>query len=451
MLRSFAVLSAVSLCACLAVVPSSALAQRVSDVSGGRAVAPSSALLPAAPLVSAPALPDGQIGIAAVVNDEAISTADLAARMRFVLVTSGLPDTAETRSKVMAQVIRTLIDEKLQMQEASRLGITIPDAQVRETMNKIAADNGVPGGDMASFLTQQGVSAKTMMDQVRSGLAWGQVVAQRLRPTIDVSEEDVADVVQRMTANVGKTEYLLGEIVIPVESPAEDEATRQLLQRLADQLQAGTPFSALARQFSKGAGAQQGGDLGWVQPGTLAPELDQVLTQMSKGSLSAPIRLLDGYHLLLVRDQRTISLGNPEDATLTIKRLSFATGPILGGDAAMAEAGRMRQKVKGCEGLEALAAESGPWVVQDLGTMRVADMKPALSALVGSLSAGDASVPAMRDGAVDILVVCAREIPNSTTPDLGRIRNSIGLERLENAAKRLMRDLRRASTQDVRV
>src|SRR5579884_1200947 len=68
----------------------------------------------------APASPGvvGEVRIAAVVNDEVISVLDLVSRMKMVMVSSNLPDTPETRQRLAAQVLRAIVDEKLQMQEA---------------------------------------------------------------------------------------------------------------------------------------------------------------------------------------------------------------------------------------------------------------------------------------------------------------------------------------------
>src|SRR2546423_879453 len=72
---------------------------------------------PAPEAAPAPARPQGEMRIAAVVNDEVISAYDLAARIHMVAVSSSLPDTPEVRQKIAGQVLRSLIDEKLQLQE----------------------------------------------------------------------------------------------------------------------------------------------------------------------------------------------------------------------------------------------------------------------------------------------------------------------------------------------
>src|SRR5262245_5381351 len=77
---------------------------------------------PAAP-PPATAAPTPDMRIAAVVNDEVISVFDLTSRMKMVELSSNLPDTPETRQRIGGQVLRALVDEKLQLQEAKRQNI----------------------------------------------------------------------------------------------------------------------------------------------------------------------------------------------------------------------------------------------------------------------------------------------------------------------------------------
>src|SRR5947209_17434585 len=91
--------------------------------------------------------------IAAVVNDEVISVADVAARIRLVLISSNIPDTPDTRQRVARQVVRILIDEKLEMQEAKRLNITVSDDEVAKALANIEAQNKLPKGGLEAMLT----------------------------------------------------------------------------------------------------------------------------------------------------------------------------------------------------------------------------------------------------------------------------------------------------------
>jgi peptidyl-prolyl cis-trans isomerase SurA len=245
--------------------------------------------------------------IAAVVNEDAITASDVNDRMDMIIVSSGLKNSDEIRKKLAPQIIEGLIEEQLQMQEARRLEITVPDDEIQMGLNTIAQQNNIPVEKFEEVLRQSRINIMTVRNQVRAQLSWNKVVQQKLRPSVNVTDSDIDDYLQRARSNIGKTEYLVAEIFLPVDDPKNEQPALQLTQNLIKEIRAGAPFSRVAQQFSKAAGAQQGGSLGWIQQGHLPDELDRVIVTMNKGDLSEPVRSLSGYHILLMRDQRLIN------------------------------------------------------------------------------------------------------------------------------------------------
>jgi peptidyl-prolyl cis-trans isomerase SurA len=256
----------------------------------------------AAPLTARAA---GQEGIAAVVNDQAITTSDVADRMKLLMTSSGMPDTPEIREKMRGQVVNILIDEAIRMQEVHAQDIDVDDTAVDEGFATIAQQNNMTAEQFETVLKRSNLNINTLRDQIRSQIGWSRLVEAKMSNQVEISEFDVDAALDRMRANAGKTEYLLAEIFLPVDSAQEENDVRQLADRLSAQLRAGgVRFSALAGQFSQAAGASKGGDLGWVQEGVLAPELDAALAQTAEGQITPPVRTLTGFHILLLRQKR---------------------------------------------------------------------------------------------------------------------------------------------------
>lgn len=247
----------------------------------------------------------GADGIAAVVNDQPITISAVADRMKLVMISSGMPNDPEVRAKVQPQVINILIDEALRLQEAQNSKITVDDAAIDQGMETIAQQNSMNRDQFMAVLRNAGINVKTLRDQIRAQVAWARVVEGKLSSQVEVSEFDVDMMTRNLQENIGKDEYLTAEIFLPVDSPAEENDVRKMAEGLAQQLRAGQArFSAVAGQFSQAAGASKGGDLGWVQEGQLAPELDEALRGLREGEITAPLRSLSGYHILLLRDRR---------------------------------------------------------------------------------------------------------------------------------------------------
>jgi peptidyl-prolyl cis-trans isomerase SurA len=245
--------------------------------------------------------------IAAVVNDDVITGLDLAVRTRIAILSASLPDTPEMRNRVARQVLRAMIDERLQVQEATRQNITISQAEVDAELTKLAERNGVTLDQFGNFLAQSGVLLQPLVDQIRATIAWSKLVNRQLRPKAVVSEEDIDEVLHQVEANQGQPQRRVAEIFLAVDDPATEEDIRHNAERLIEQIRGGVPFSAVAVQFSDSATAAVGGDIGWVLPGQLDPEVDQALESMQKDEIAGPVRAAGGFYILQLRDQRSIT------------------------------------------------------------------------------------------------------------------------------------------------
>lgn len=241
---------------------------------------------------------------AAVVNDEVISVLDLAMRVRLAIIGAGMNDSPEVRRRLTPQVLRGLIDERLQLQEAERLDIVVSDDVVAEALVQISQSNGMSEGQFLSMLRNRGIIPTTLIDQIRAQIAWRGVVQRRLRPTVVIPNEEVEEVVDRLELRQGSIERRVAEIFVSLESAAQEEEALANANRLLEQLRAGANFAGLARQFSQSGTASLGGDLGWVQDGELPEEINKALAQMGPGDVSPPIRTPSGFTILLLRDLR---------------------------------------------------------------------------------------------------------------------------------------------------
>lgn len=264
--------------------------------------------------VSAAPAVSGTSSIAVVVNEDAITMDDVNDRMRLILASSGLPGTEEIRSKLMPQIIGALVEEQIKLQEARRMDVSVGKPEVDDGFAQIAKQNNFTSDQFREILKRGGLNISTMEAQIESQIAWSKVVQKKIRPQVVVSDSDIDTYLERLNAAVGKTEYLASEIFLPVENQKDQAQVQSLANRLAQEIKAGkAPFFKVAQQFSQSAGASNGGDLGWVRQGQLAPELDAALAQIGSGKVGGPIRTPSGYHILLVREQRTISSENMPD------------------------------------------------------------------------------------------------------------------------------------------
>lgn len=241
---------------------------------------------------------------AAVVNDDIISVLDLAMRLQLAIVAAGVEDTQEVRRRLTPQVLRGLIDERLQLQEAKRLDISVTDIQVAGALEQIAQQNRMTEGQFLTMLRNRGIIPTTLIDQIRAQLAWRNVIHRRIRPNVVISSEDIEEVANRLAARRGSIERRVAEIFVPIETAAKEAEALNNANRLLEELRRGANFAGLARQFSQSGTASLGGDLGWVRDGELDEPLNKALAQMGPGEIAGPVRTVSGFHILMLRDMR---------------------------------------------------------------------------------------------------------------------------------------------------
>ncbi|MFE0755862.1 peptidylprolyl isomerase [Inquilinus sp. NPDC058860] len=392
--------------------------------------------------------------IAAVVNDDVITVADLQMRLRLALMSSGLPATPDAQQRMLPQVLRLLIDEKLQGQEAKRAGISVPAQDVDRALAAIAGQNRMSTQQLFTMLKSTGVPQTALEDQVRSQLAWRQLVQRRFVSQVEVSDTQVDEVVERLKANQGKPQYLVASIFLAVDQDAGEGQVKALADRLVSEIRRGAPFPAVARQFSQAAGAQSGGDMGWVLAGQLEPALDQVLGTMQQGQVSDPIRTLGGYNILLLRDKRLVNANTATGVKVRLNQIVVPVPPTAPGNRVQTVVAQMRNDfsgVNGCEAFRAKAKELGVTANPDLGDILLNRLPDAMRQVVSALPDGQVSSPLRVPDGVAVMMVCSRQDAGGDGVDRDQIRSGLAEQKLDMMQRRLLRDLRGNAYIDIRL
>ncbi len=385
---------------------------------------------------------------AAIVNDEVISMLDLAMRTRLAVLASGLPMNQENLGRLQPQVLRTLIDERIQMQEAGRLDISVKDEQLQRAIEHIARQNNLNRDQFVLTLQRNSILPNALVDQLRAGLAWESVVRRRLRSSITISDEEIDEVVLRVMNTRDKPEVRVSEIFLNVDNVLQEDEVRQIAQRLFEQLKGGARFDALARQFSQSATAAVGGDLGWVRVSELPEELAEALERLQPGQVAGPVRTLSGFYIVYLQSQRARKAGK---ASVSLKQILFPVAPGASAEVleeARQQAADIRSDIGTCEEAESVAQDVGGPGSGDLGTVNLDDLPEQVRDVVTNLQIGKPSNPIQLSDAIGILVVCDRD---DDSVDRDKIRARLTDSRQDLLARRYLRDLRRAANVDVRL
>lgn len=394
--------------------------------------------------------------IVAVVNDDAISEYDLFNRIGLVIALSNLPNRADVQRQLAPQVLRSLIDERLKFQAARETGITAAPEVVERTLNDIAQRNRMSLDDMLERLIQRGVDPEALINQITADVLWGQTISRRFGYQANITEAALEIAVQEDREAFGKPEYEIAEIFLAEDENAGLPDIKRQASQLVQQLRNGASFPALAQSFSQLPTARNGGIVGWVRPGQIVSEVATAIQNMQRGDISEPIPVTGGLYIIALRNiriagQRTTGIA---EVGLTQFHLSVPSDtPENIVQQYMASAREQTLSINGCEAFGDFIQEAGSPTSGDLGVLPLNQLPEPIRNLVSDIKIGAATPPIRRDDAIIVLMVCERTVPEVEMVEIDpqQIRMRLRNERLDNFARRYLREIRRTALIDIRI
>jgi peptidyl-prolyl cis-trans isomerase SurA len=403
-----------------------------------------------------PAAKLADVRIAAVVNGDVITNVDVEDRAKLFALSTGQPLAPDVLARLRPQILRQLVDERLRIQEAQRRKIVIQDKQIAEAIRSIEERNNLPPGTLRQKLAADGISLRTLVDQIRTQLAWIQVIREQLGPQAQVTQGQITERQHVLEQQTGKPEYHVAEIIIPIEDPANAADAQRFAETVITQLRAGAPFTVVAAQFSQSQNALEGGDLGWVEPSRLDPAVGRVVAEMPPGAVSNPIRVPGGIAIVTLIAKRDV--GQDMGTMLSVRQVFFPFTAPLNPQTPTEQQRQMLEKahsistsVHSCDQMEEVAkANPSPHPVNP-GDVRLETVSPpAFKQLLSTIPIGQVTQPLVSGDGITLMVVCSREEKNLATGDPQALRAQIVEERAELAARQLEQSLRRQATIDIR-
>jgi len=383
----------------------------------------------------------------AIVNGDIITGTDVGQRLALIIAANGGEVSDEEKQRLRLQVLRNLIDETLQIQEAAANEINISEEEVEATFRQVAQQNFKQ--DIKAFdqyLRTQGSSTDTLKRQIKGELAWSRLLRRNIQPFINVGDEEVNAIIERLNASKGTSEFRIGEIYMSASQETAQQVAENM-RKILDQIRAGGSFVAYARQFSEASTAATGGDLGWVRPAQLPQSLADAAEQMQVGQVVGPVEVPGGFSILYLIDSRQVLTTDPRNALLSLKQLAISFPKGITEAQATAQAGQFAtatQNIKGCGAANEVAAQLGAAVV-DNDQVKLRDLPAALQGTIAELQIGQASQPfgSVEDG-VRVLILCGRDDPQTAAaPSFDAIMSRLENERVNKRAQIYLRDLRR--------
>jgi peptidyl-prolyl cis-trans isomerase SurA len=376
-------------------------------------------------LGAAPVLAQNQFAPRLYVNDRAISEFEVQQRVQMLRL-------FQTPGDLDSEATKALVEDRLRMAEAKKLGIAATPEQIMAGMEEFAGRAEMTAEQFVSELGKAGVSAETFRDFVEAGLVWREVIRQRYAPRVTISDAEVDRAIARANPSTS-LRILISELVIPAPA-GQEEAALARAERLRSQITTEGGFASAARQNSASATAGRGGRLDWMPLSNLPAALAPVILGLAPGEVSAPVPLGGAVGLFQLRGLEEIAGLGPQ----TIE-VDYAQYLLPAADGAAA-AQTLRSQVDTCNDLYGIN-QGQP--ADRLTRQTVA--ATALPANIGRALAGldaNESVDYPSGAAHVFLMLCARTPVQETPPSRDAVREQLLNLRLGAMSESFMEELR---------
>jgi peptidyl-prolyl cis-trans isomerase SurA len=389
----------------------------------------------------------------AIINGEIITGTDVDHRLALIVLANGGKVEAAELERLRLQVMRNLIDEALQIQEAKANKIEVTKEEVNQGFERVSRNFKRSTTEMAAYLKSNGSSERSIKRQIEGELAWSRLLRRRVEPYINVADEEVKAIMDRLNASKGTREFRVGEIYLS-STPENSQEVFANGKKIIEQIRQGGSFQAYARQFSEASTAAVGGDLGWIRPAQLPDSLAQAVQELQIGQIAGPVETPGGFSIIYLIDGRQVLTADPRDAVMSLRQLSiaFPAGTTQAAAATRAqEFANATKTIKGCGDVDAVAQAQKAEVV-DNDQVKIRDLPGPLQEMLLGLQIGQTTPPfgSQSDG-VRVLVLCGRDDPQSASgPSFDQIMAQVKDDRVNRRAQRYLRDLRRDAVVDYR-
>ncbi len=298
--------------------------------TGAAKTSPRPAQKPAAAAPEEESIPPDMPGalfpsVVARVNGRAILGRDLEQRIQGELTPIGNPEwknlKEDYQQELVSQSLGALVAAELIYQKAVSQGMKATDAEVQAEFAKAAKSFG-SDAEMNIALANRGLDRPTLLRDLGRSLTVARFVEETIGKKITVTPTEISDYYNAHKSSFNhpeliRTSHIL--ILVPDSAtPAQEKLALQRAEMILARARKGEDFAKLAKEYSMDGSASQGGDVGLVPKGSLAPEYEQAAFALPVGGISNVVRTRVGYHVIKVTEKRNAGIADLDEVRIQL-------------------------------------------------------------------------------------------------------------------------------------
>ena len=346
------------------------------------------------------------LSIVAIVNDEPITMMDLDARIRLIIISSNLPNNLETRKNLSGQVLQSLISERLQHQEAKKLGIRVTNQEVENNIKFIEKQNNMPENQLIETLFQNGVPKSALPIRLKSNLIMQKLLQNIIRPKVIINNNEVNNEYNNLLANNGKMEYKFSEISFNFSNLSKKEDIILIAKQIRKKIIEEKNFEIIGKRIQEnGTGVYKNNN--WKLTNKINKDIYLEIDKMEKDEISELVITNTGVSIIKIDGKREFKI--PE-LSHTVSDIAFISTdlPINKNkiDLLIEDIKNKTKNIKSCDEMTELSKIYGNKRGKYLGKILLKNLPKYFSEELKNLNINQPSKPIVADDGIYVTMIC---------------------------------------------
>ena len=392
------------------------------------------------------------IKIIAIVNDEPITATDLYERIQLTIISSNLPNDNKTRQSLSGQILQTLINEKLQEQEATRLNIRISEEEINRSIKNIEINNNLSEGQLLNTLTSRGVPKNALKNNLKANIINEKLLQKIIRPKIIINNDEVNNEYKNLILNEGKTEFKLSEILLNYNNISSKEETLIIAKEIRKQILENQNFEEVATQINNSGTGKFIRSSDWTIRSNINKNLYNNLNKIEKNNITEPIITNSGVSIYRLDDKRINSIPDLSNSVVNLAFISFDLPVNMNRiNEVISEIKSQTNNLSSCDTMNKLSKEIGNKKGKILGRTAKNGLPSSFLNELKNLDEKTPSKPIVADDGIYILMIC--DINKNLNQEFALkeyVKNKIQNRSLVTLRNRYLLDLNRKALIDIR-
>lgn len=357
--------------------------------------------------------------VIAIVNDDVITQIELDNRLRGLRAEiQARGATAPAEEVLRKQMIERMINDRIQLQAADRLGIGVSEPELDGAVMSVAQSNNMTLRQLREALTQQGIPYSLFRESVRTDMVINQIFIRRIRNSVIITDEELDSFIDRGGGKADAREYDVSHILIRVPETAtasEVDQTRLKAEEAKSRLDQGMDFREAAATYSDAPDALEGGELGWREPRQLPELFTEALGRIDEGQSTDILQSANGFHILHINDARGANVTSVKQTS--VRHILMRTDEFLSETEAKFRLEQLRERILNGENFAELARIHSDDTLSaakggELGWVSPGELVNTFEEEMGRLKPGEISHPIQSSFGFHIIEVLDRRQQN---------------------------------------